>query len=162
MKEFLFFLLIFSLNFTTQGQLLDVSSPISKRTESLAKYICEAIDHVLNTEISTQRVAIVKHETNFDADFINDISRCISSDHTLLIADISNSNFSLQSPTVYVMITDKFEYVRATNIFLILIPLKKFYRNDLNQDFMHTQSSRIIQIRQSLLWYRVSLLIGIK
>lgn len=114
MKGFLFILLFFSVILTTESQLMDVSSQISKRTQSLAKYICEAIDHVLNTEISTQRVAIIKHETKFDADLINDISRCISSDHTLLIADISNSNFSLHLPTVYVMITDIFEYVRMT------------------------------------------------
>ena len=90
----------------------------SHKKVKLAKFVCDAVTDVMESENGMRRVAIVRYQTSFDRDFTDEIGKCLTSDVAVLSMDLNDglSNVSMQKPSMVVLLTERVKIVSKTNI----------------------------------------------
>lgn len=110
-------LLLESCTLKVLSQPYQVSMQESPNNSSiLANFVCDAVHDVMRNETGMKRVAIIKHATSFNRDFIDEIGKCLASDFSVLIMDSATgfSNISMQKPSMIVILTEQLRVVSRT------------------------------------------------
>lgn len=105
-------LTVFAINQITQSKNFTM---LNSKWFDLTNFICDLVDRVFADEIGMKRIGLIRFKSNIESDFFDDVCKCMKSDYTAMIANLNKvkANFSLEQPSIYIVLTDTFSMVRT-------------------------------------------------